>query len=132
MKLVVRMAAGAELDSPSHLIPSKALEAIYDLAESETSGKASITCPVSLGSVPSILPVETFDKEPIVSPVDEDLKTSAGEEKAAPTSPPSSNDSSPTYTTLKAVVEAPKVGENFMEAPVLTQDSRAASGPLWV
>lgn len=64
-------------------------------------------------SVPSVLPVETFAKEAIVSPVDEGLQTSAGEEKAAPTSPPRSKDSSPTYTTLTTVIEAPKVGEKF-------------------
>lgn len=50
---MVRVEAGMELDSPSHLAHSKALEAIYDLAESETSGKASITCPVSVPVTPS-------------------------------------------------------------------------------
>uniref|UniRef100_A0A8C3NWY1 Serine/threonine-protein phosphatase 4 regulatory subunit 3-like central domain-containing protein n=1 Tax=Cyanoderma ruficeps TaxID=181631 RepID=A0A8C3NWY1_9PASS len=64
-------------------------------------------------SVPSTLPVETFAKEPTVLPVGEGLQFSAGEKKAAPKSPPSSNDTSPKYTTLTIALESPKVREKF-------------------
>ncbi|KAF2975041.1 hypothetical protein EK904_006969 [Melospiza melodia maxima] len=61
-----------------------------------------------LNSVSSILPGETFVKA-AVSQVDEDVQFSEGEEKAAPTSPASSNGSYPTLTT---VVTAPKAQVN--------------------
>uniref|UniRef100_A0A8C0UQZ5 Serine/threonine-protein phosphatase 4 regulatory subunit 3B-like n=1 Tax=Cyanistes caeruleus TaxID=156563 RepID=A0A8C0UQZ5_CYACU len=83
-----------------------------------------------LNSVPSKLPDNTFVKETVVLPVNEDLQVSEGEEKAAPMSPPSSNGSCPTYTTLTTVVTSPKVGENFYGSSCPScprQDSRAAS-----
>ncbi|CAN8203155.1 unnamed protein product [Coccothraustes coccothraustes] len=63
-----------------------------------------------LNSVSFILPGQTFVKEAAVSQVDEDVQFSEGEEKAAPTTPASSNGSYPTYTTLTTVVTAPKRG----------------------
>ncbi|XP_068039130.1 serine/threonine-protein phosphatase 4 regulatory subunit 3B-like [Anomalospiza imberbis] len=63
-----------------------------------------------LNSVPFILPGETLAKEAVVSQVDEGVQFSRGEEKAAPTSPASSNGSYPTYRTGTTVETALKRG----------------------
>ncbi|KAM4904240.1 serine/threonine-protein phosphatase 4 regulatory subunit 3B-like [Sylvia borin] len=100
------------LESAKPIHTFQGLKTKYEQAKDQQERK--------LNSPPSILPVATFVKEPKVLPVDE------GEGKAASTSPPSSNDSSPTCRTLTRVVEAPKVGEEFYGGS-WTQDSRAAS-----
>ncbi|XP_066170550.1 serine/threonine-protein phosphatase 4 regulatory subunit 3B-like [Sylvia atricapilla] len=84
------------LESAKPIHTFQGLKTKYEQAKNQQKRKVN--------SVPSLLPVATFVKEPTVFPV------AGGEGKATPRSPPSSNDSSRTHTSLTRVLEAPKRG----------------------
>ncbi|XP_068039129.1 serine/threonine-protein phosphatase 4 regulatory subunit 3B-like [Anomalospiza imberbis] len=90
------------LESVKYIQTFQGLKAKYEQAKGQQNKK--------LNSVPFILPGETLAKEAVVSQVDEGVLFSRGEEKAAPTSPASSNGSYPTYRTGTTVETAPKRG----------------------